>query len=157
LLYPDSPYLALIEKREAVLPSEEIQARQLFWNAEKWLDINLDSAITVFNSVYRQYPATYYAEKSVLNIAWIYHHKYYDLDNAIKWYKIFLDEYPESENISFVKPIYNTLVDINKIIDVAPADTTKSESTADSFLEEKPTEDRTAKPTAVNKHDELDK
>jgi hypothetical protein len=48
-------------------------------------------------------------------------------------------------------------VDINKIIDVAPADTTKSESTADSFLEEKPTEDRTAKPTAVNKHDELDK
>jgi len=148
-LYPDSPYLAFIEKREAVLPSEEMQARQLFWDAEKWLDSNVDSAITVFNSVYRQYPATYYAEKSVLNIAWIYHHKYYDLDNAIKWYKIFLDEYPESENISLVKPVHNNLAGIYTAMNAPPADTTKSVSTEDSFLEEKTIDDSAEK--GINK------
>lgn len=156
-LYPDSPYLAFIEKREAVLPSEEMQARQLFWDAEKWLDSNVDSAITVFNSVYRQYPATYYAEKSVLNIAWIYHHKYYDLDNAIKWYKIFLDEYPESENISLVKPVHNNLAGIYTAMNAPPADTTKSVSTEDSFLEEKTIDDNAEKPSAVKERDELEK
>ncbi len=139
LLYPDSPYLAFIEKRETVIPSEEIMARQLFWDGEKLFEVNVDSSIAVFNSIYTQYPTTYYAEKSVLSIAWIYHHKYYDLDNAMKWYDTFINQYPESENINFAKPEYNTLNDILLSLNAPPPDTTSLEQ--EDLEEETPEED----------------
>jgi TolA-binding protein len=127
LLYPDSPYLAFIEKRESVIPSEEIIARQIFLDGEKLFEVNVDSSIAVFNSIYTQYPKTYYAEKSVLSIAWIYHHKYYNLDNAIKWYDTFINQYPESDNINFAQSAYNTLDDILLSLNASPPDTTSRE------------------------------
>ena len=139
LLYPDSPYLAFIEKRETVIPSEEIIARQLFWDGEKLFEVNVDSSIAVFNSIYTRYPTTYYAEKSVLSIAWIYHHKYYDLDNAMKWYDTFINQYPESDNINFAKPEYNTLNDILLSLNAPPPDSTSLEQK--DLEEETPEED----------------
>ena len=127
LLYPESPYLAFIEKRETVIPSEEIIARQLFWDGEKLFDFNVDSSIAVFNSIYTQYPKTYYAEKSVLSIAWIYHHKYYNLDNAIKWYDTFINQYPESDNINLAQSAYSTLNNILLSLNAPSPDSTSLE------------------------------
>ncbi|MBU4445139.1 MAG: outer membrane protein assembly factor BamD, partial [Candidatus Marinimicrobia bacterium] len=111
----------------------------IFLDGEKLFEVNVDSSIAVFNSIYTQYPKTYYAEKSVLSIAWIYHHKYYNLDNAIKWYDTFINQYPESDNIDFAKPEYNTLNDILQSLNAPPPDSTFLEQ--EDLEEEAPEED----------------
>jgi tetratricopeptide (TPR) repeat protein len=126
LKYPDSPYLAYIEKKEMTLPDDELQARQLFWNAEKWFDLNPDSSICIFAKIKDDYSQTYYAEKGILNIAWIYQNKYYDLENALYWYKYYIDTYPQGENIALVQSNYNTLNNIAIALNT-PNDSTKEE------------------------------
>ncbi len=100
-LYPNSPYLAYIENREAILPEDNIQARLQFLNGEKWFDINPDSAIVKFRQVIQKYPKTDFAEKSLLNIAWLYQNRLYDIDNSIKYYNEFIEQFPENKNKSY--------------------------------------------------------
>jgi len=123
--YPDSPFLTYIEKKEITLPDAELHARQLFWDAEKWFDLNPDSSIAIFVKIKSSYPQTYYAEKSVFNIAWIYQNKCYDLDNALDWYKYYIEIYPKGENISLAQTNYNALNNLVIALNTAPDSTEK--------------------------------
>jgi tetratricopeptide (TPR) repeat protein len=118
--YPDSPYLTYIEKKEITLPDEELHARRLFWNAEKWFDLNPDSSISIFIKIKDSYPQTYYAEKSVYSIAWIYQNKYYDLENALNWYKYYIETYPQGDNFSQAQSNYNALNSIAIALNTPP-------------------------------------
>jgi len=124
--YPDSVYLTYIEKKEITLPDEELQARRLFWEAENWLDlIHPDSSINQLVKIKDNYPQTYYAEKSVFNIAWIFQNKYYDLENALKWYQSYIETYPKGEYISQAQANYNTLNNIVIALNTPPDSTVK--------------------------------
>lgn len=127
--YPDSPYLTYIEKKEVTLPKEEFLARQLFWEAEKWIDLNPDSSISIFVKVKDNYSQTYYGEKSVFNIAWIYQNKYYDLENALNWYKYYIENFPQGESFSQAQTNYNILNS------AAIAPSTSSDSTQEELPE----------------------
>ncbi|HDP68701.1 MAG TPA: tetratricopeptide repeat protein [Candidatus Marinimicrobia bacterium] len=95
--FQESPYLQYIQGQEVRLPGDNIQARQLFLTAEQDLDFQPRTAMDKYQQVIRQYPNSRYAEKSMLAIAWLYQHRFYDLDKSIEWYEKFQAEYPESE------------------------------------------------------------
>jgi len=124
--YPDSPYLSFIEKKEIILPQMEREREELYLEAENLFDLNPDSAITLLTSIHDSYPLSLYGEKSVLSIAWLYQHRIFNIDNAILWYKSFMDFYPNSPFFSDVQHQYNELSDILANI---TADTTDQDST----------------------------
>lgn len=107
--FPESVYLAEIENRPVSISSREAEADNLLVEAENMDKINLRSAITTFERLCHDYPDCQAAEKSVLNLAYIYHHKLFDLSNALKWYKYYLDTYPKGEYYPMMKGTYDRL------------------------------------------------
>jgi len=101
--FPESPYLLYIENRDIELPEDNIQARRLFLNGEKYFDFQPDSCIAIYSEIIDSYPTTIYAEKSMLSIAWIFKNRYYDLEKSTYWYQKFTDDYPESDMLSYAK------------------------------------------------------
>lgn len=112
--FPKSPYLRFIETGDIKLPEDNIQARQVFLNGEKYFDFQPDSSIAVFSGIIDDFPTTLYAEKSMLSIAWITKNRYYDLDKSTYWYQKFIDTYLESDMLSYAQ---SELSDLKSIAD----------------------------------------
>jgi len=112
--FPKSPYLRFIETGDIKLPEDNIQARQVFLNGEKYFDFQPDSSIAVFSGIIDDFPTTLYAEKSMLSIAWITKNRYYDLDKSTYWYQKFIEVYPESDMLSYAQ---SELSELKSIVD----------------------------------------
>ncbi|RKY56027.1 MAG: hypothetical protein DRP89_02205 [Candidatus Neomarinimicrobiota bacterium] len=124
--YPDSPYFAYIEQNEIIMPKMERDAEYLYLKAENCFDSNPDSAITLLTSIHDSYPLSLYGEKSVLGVAWLYQNRIFDIDNAILWYKSFMDFYPDSPFFPYAEGEYNEL---NGILTDATANAVDRDST----------------------------
>lgn len=108
-LFPESVYLAEIEKRTVATNSREEEAKRLLREAENMIAVDQYSALNLFTKLCQQYPEYIAAEKGVLNLAYIYHHKLYDLENSLKWYKYYMDTYPKGEFYTIMKTNYDQL------------------------------------------------
>ncbi|MFA5728980.1 MAG: tetratricopeptide repeat protein [Candidatus Neomarinimicrobiota bacterium] len=107
--FPESQYLAEIEKRQVVASTHEFEADSILIEAEKLDQVDQYQALILFEKLCRDYPDCNAAEKSVLNLAYIYHHKLFDLQNSLTWYKYYLDTYPQGEFYAKIKANYDQL------------------------------------------------
>jgi TolA-binding protein len=107
--FPYSIYTANLLGQQVLLSETEQAAEALFQQAEAYLTTNLDSALYYYQQVVSNYPKTTAAEKSVMNIAYIYHHKLFDLERALEWYDSFINQYPKSALISQFRATYEQL------------------------------------------------
>jgi len=113
--FPESEYLAEIEKRPISMPPRETAAEELLAQAEEISQSNIHLAIANFDTLAKQYKDTKAGEKAVVNIAYLYHHKLFDLNNALVWYKYFIDTYPMSELSPMMRSSYDQL----KVVEAA--------------------------------------
>ncbi len=60
-------------------------------------------AISQFNKIFSQYPASKFAPRSLYNIGWIYEKPLQKLDSAFYYYSLLLEKYPNSEYAEDVK------------------------------------------------------
>lgn len=127
--FPESPYIQHIEGKEVQFADDNLQARRLFLNAEKDFDFRPAVAIDKYRQVIEQYPQSVYAEKSMLAIAWLCHHRLYDLDRTIEWYQKFNTEYPESEYGKYAGDELARLDQIVEWMKAASGDTTRADDT----------------------------
>jgi outer membrane protein assembly factor BamD (BamD/ComL family) len=121
--FPESQYLAEIENRAGGLPPREAEVENLLAEVEQISDSDPVLAIARFDSLAKQYADTQAAEKSVMNIAYLYHHRLFDLNNALKWYAYFVDTYPTSKNCPMMRGAYDQLKAVESAIAKAAADT----------------------------------
>jgi hypothetical protein len=87
----------------------------LLAQAEEISQSNIHLAIANFDTLAKQYKDTKAGEKAVVNIAYLYHHKLFDLNNALVWYKYFIDTYPMSELSPMMRSSYDQL----KVVEAA--------------------------------------
>jgi len=141
--FPQSPYLADIEKRPVNLPPDEVAAENLLVEAENLSATDLYSAIDFFQAIYQKYPDSRSAEKSIINLAYLYHHNLFDLKNALTWYKYYIDTYPKGESYQSMRVAYEQLKGIETAIatqnQAAPVDSTllpPQTTVAPTFIED---------------------
>jgi len=127
--FPESEYLAGIENRPVSLPPRETEAENLLASAEEIRNANPYQAITQFDSIARNYADTKAGQKGIANIAYTYHHKLFDLNNALTWYKYFVDTYPTSELCPMMRGTYDQLKAVENAIAKAAQDSTSVDST----------------------------
>lgn len=126
--FPESEYLAGIENRLVSLPPREAEAENLLAAAEEIRKNNPYLAIAQFDSIARNYADTKAGQKGILNIAYIYHHKLFDLNNALTWYKYFVDTFPTSEFCPMMRGSYDQLKAVESAIAKAAQDSTSVNS-----------------------------
>ncbi len=128
--FPYSRYTAALLNQTTILTETEQRAEDLFQIAERFRDTNLDSALIYYQRVVVNYPNTPAAEKSTMNIAYLYHHKLFNLEKAIEWYKIFTDNYPKHAYYAQFRATYEQLKGIKSALE--------SQSQGESKLSENP-------------------
>lgn len=106
---PESPYLSFIENRGKVLSEAERELKHKYSKAESFLSTNPDSAISIFEGITKEHPESLYGEKSVLSLAWIYRHKFYNIDSTLLWYDYFLEHYPDSKYYTEIQKEYDAI------------------------------------------------
>jgi len=146
--YPESPYLAYINKGKVPVPEKEKKAKNLYQKAEEYIEETPDTSIKIFKDLIQKYPATDYSEKGALGIAWLYQNKLYSADSALKWYKYYQEKYPEGKEIKFVN---SSIKEINDVIKAMQPDTSSGDSiqTADSLASGVEQDSVTAEPDSL--------
>jgi TolA-binding protein len=70
----------------------------LFTNGMKLMQHReFDYSIGQFSEVYSRFPESDYAPRAVYNLGWIYEREKQKFDSALYYYRILIDEYPETE------------------------------------------------------------
>lgn len=131
MMFAESEYVNQGDSLRVQPKSTEKQAHDLFLKAEEWFEIQPERAIQLFSSVQAQYPDTFYGKLSILNIAWLFHHRLFDLENALYWYETYLDKYPDSEEVRQIRRSYTDLKQLQNELamrDSISADSSQSDS-----------------------------
>ncbi|HPC36059.1 MAG TPA: tetratricopeptide repeat protein [Candidatus Marinimicrobia bacterium] len=115
-LFPESEYLAEIEKRPPSISARQVEADSLLIKAENLDQTDLHSAIAIYEKLAKEYSECQTAEKAVMYLAYIYHHRLYDLNNALTWYKYYLDTYPKGQYYTIMKSAYDQLKNIESTL-----------------------------------------
>jgi len=110
--FPESIYLAEIEKRPLNTSTREVEADSLLVKAENLDQTDLHSAITIYEKLAKEYTDCQAAEKAVMYLAYLYHHRLCDLNNALAWYKYYLDTYPNGQYYQIMANAYDQLKEI---------------------------------------------
>jgi len=110
--YPESEYTSLLLSGKIRKLGREGEAEDIFRKAEKYFDRQPDSAIVLLKDCFNEYGDTEYGEKSALAIAWLYENRIYDLENTMKWYKIFIDNYGNKKDYASIEKKLEQIVNV---------------------------------------------
>ncbi|MFA7565275.1 MAG: hypothetical protein WCZ01_08475, partial [Candidatus Neomarinimicrobiota bacterium] len=67
---------------------------------------------TIYEKLAKEYTDCQAAEKAVMYLAYFYHHRLFDLNNALTWYKYYLDTYPNGQYYQIMANAYDQLKEI---------------------------------------------
>jgi len=127
---PDSPYLNYINNKKLVLPEQNILEKELYTNAENYIESNPDTAIILFQNIIDNFPISEISQQSILSIAWILEYRKFDLKNSLNWYKTLVDSFPDNKSFQYANQRYTFLKQISDKIALDSAKTADSLITA---------------------------
>ncbi len=91
----------------------ENEARvQVSRGQEQWRETNYMEAIEIYESIYKDYPKSQYADDALFEVATIYYINFYNVDRALHYFRELVTQYPESP---LVPQAYLRLAEIHEI------------------------------------------
>ena len=104
LLFSGSVWLYVETENEARV--------QVSRGQEQWRETNYMEAIEIYESVYKDYPKSQYADDALFEVGTIYYINFYNVDRALHYFRELVNQYPESP---WVPQAYLRLAEIHEI------------------------------------------